>query len=165
MAFVLNSGVNLTGGLTTIVLSDFGDRTISSFPIDLELEYSVISLIQSNSSTPVTISSPNVHGSLQRLLTDNYITIDYNGDSVNDVSFLTLLTELSVHNGNIKIQSFDETLIDAFGNLKVSENYSIADYKSIFDKSSNLFDEVLTGGATSTFIANNSKINFILHCL
>ena len=55
------------------------------------------------------------------------------------------------------ITDFGGTAADSFGNLRVAKEFSIADYKQIFDKNIQFFDESLTG-ATSTFITNGSKV-------
>jgi hypothetical protein len=64
MAFTLSAGSALTGGLTTIIIPDLGNRTISSFPLDLESEYYIFDILESTDNTAAIVSSPNVTGSI-----------------------------------------------------------------------------------------------------
>ena len=98
MSFIINAGAALTGGLTTIKIPSLGLRTLSSFPHTLEDEYYIFDILESNDTTAAVVSSPNVTGSVYRLLADNYITATYNGIAVSATEFLDLLTEIGVHN-------------------------------------------------------------------
>lgn len=111
MAFTLSAGSALTGGLTTIIIPDLGNRTISSFPLDLESEYYIFDILESTDNTAAIVSSPNVTGSIQRLLNDNYINVQYNGLNVEQDTFLILLSELSLHeaSGDMDMGGFEIT--------------------------------------------------------
>jgi hypothetical protein len=98
MSFIINAGPALIGGLTTIKIPSLGLRTLSSFPHTLEDEYYIFDILESNDTAVAIVSSPDVTGSIYRLLASNYITATYNGVTVSSTEFLDLLTEIGVHN-------------------------------------------------------------------
>ena len=53
----------------------------------------------------------------------------------------------------------DNSSVDAFGRLRVSQPYTLLDSKNIYFKNTLLFDEVLNGTATSTFSAYDSCVD------
>lgn len=52
----------------------------------------------------------------------------------------------------------DNSSIDAFGRLRVSEPKSLFDSKLLTDKQPQVFDEIVNGNATSTFVPNDSLV-------
>ena len=52
---------------------------------------------------------------------------------------------------NNEIQFADTPNLDGFGRLRVSNPFSLADYRFVFDKDSLKWDEKLVSGGTSTW--------------
>lgn len=69
---------------------------------------------------------------------------------------LTYDTSTSVANGS---PFGDNSSVDAFGRLRVSDPFTLLDSKNIYSKNTLLFDEVLNGTATSTFSAYDSCVD------
>jgi hypothetical protein len=125
----------------------------------------------------------NTVNSLLNALTAREYEININADHINintdeiegqfDTanSLLNTLTSYNVYGttntlplhitGNLVNQQFsytDNSGLDAFGRLRVSEPYTLLDAKHLYDKLPFIFDEKVNGTATSSFSSNDSMV-------
>lgn len=83
-------------------------------------------------------------------VTDRFFKIIYNNGTTAQTVF-TIQTYYTVHNMDTDMNvSFNQNLLDLFGNLKTSTSFTLLDISHIFDKNYLMMDELVTGG-TSTY--------------
>ncbi len=83
--------------------------------------------------------------------------IDVNLHAANGVGITQTANALDVNikSGNLNV--FDNKNFDLFGNIKVSNSFSILDIEHIYDKNALFMDEYVSGG-TSTYKTNDASI-------
>lgn len=89
---------------------------------------------------------------------------EYPDAGINPVSSLNVFPKYAVLTYNVNTAQAnaspfgDNSATDAFGRLRVSQPNSLLDSKLIYDKQNVIYDEVLSGTATSTFSAYDSCV-------
>lgn len=105
----------------------------------------------------------NPHYQQQALETMRYVSIENDtlfpaittsgGDQFNKTAQLVY----DITNGQTNSYPFGSgPSTDAFGRLRISVPTTLVDSKQLYDKAPNTFDEILSGGATSTFVSNDA---------
>ncbi len=64
--------------------------------------------------------------------------------------------DVNIKSGNLNV--FDNKNFDLFGNIKVSNSFSILDVEHIYDKNPLVMDEYVSAGATSTYQTNDASV-------
>lgn len=88
---------------------------------------------------------------------NNFATVNSNLSALNVRVANTVLATVDTSQG-FPISYADSPNMDAFGRLRVSNPKTLLDAKHLYDKLPLLFNEKLSGTATSTFSANDSMI-------
>ncbi len=85
------------------------------------------------------------------------IEVELHDAAGNGITSTSNALDVNIKNSST-ITSFDSKQYDLFGNIKVSNPYTLLDIAHVYDKNTLFMDEYIKGSASSTFDATNASV-------
>lgn len=127
--------------------------------VDIYSKFAVLTHLTNPDDIKISLSAENINVSLDTVEAGMAVLLSQTDDlEKNTFDTASACDDIYWETVELNKKFSNSPLLDAFGRLRTSQPTTLVDAKHLYNKLPNIFDEVVSGNATSSFVKNDSLV-------